>query len=255
MDVKDSVRAQFGAAASDYAASPVHTSGPDLDAMLAAAALRGNERVLDVGCGTGHTALSFASGAREVVALDLVPAMLEQGRRLAAERGRSNLRFERGDAEKLPYEADAFDLATSRLAAHHYPNPRSALCEVARVLRPGGTLLLVDTISPEDRAQDAFLDAIERTRDPSHVRNWSVPEWESMLAHAGFAPGHGGTWWRRLDFAAWVERMHTPPEAVARLKRIMDAAPLEVKRAFGLGAHGDYDFDIPIALLRGELPR
>src|SRR5262245_55828405 len=84
-DVKQSVQRQFGAVAANYATSPVHRGGPDLDAMLAAATPRGHERVLDAGCGTGHTALAFAPLVAEVVGADLTEAMLEQGRRLAAE--------------------------------------------------------------------------------------------------------------------------------------------------------------------------
>src|SRR5689334_164940 len=86
-DIKQSVQRQFGAVAANYVTSAVHRGGPDLDAMLAAAGARGGERVLDAGCGTGHTALAFAPHVAEVVGVDLTEAMLEQGRRLAEQRG------------------------------------------------------------------------------------------------------------------------------------------------------------------------
>ena len=104
MEVQDSVRRQFGQVAADYAASAVHAGGPDLAAMLAAADIRGHERVLDAGCGAGHTALAFAARAAEVVAFDLTEAMLEQAGRLAQERGLTNVSLRQGDVERLPFD-------------------------------------------------------------------------------------------------------------------------------------------------------
>src|SRR5215212_3014367 len=101
-DVKNSVQRQFGPVAANYATSAVHVAGPDLTAMLSAAALRGDERVLDAGCGAGHTALAFAARVAEVVALDLTEAMLAQGRKLARDRAITNIIFQRGDVERLP---------------------------------------------------------------------------------------------------------------------------------------------------------
>ncbi|MCB0126315.1 MAG: hypothetical protein KDE58_28855, partial [Caldilineaceae bacterium] len=59
-DIKQSVQSQFGQVAANYATSTVHARGADLEAMLTAVPLIGNERVLDAGTGTGHTALAFA---------------------------------------------------------------------------------------------------------------------------------------------------------------------------------------------------
>ena len=80
MDISQSIQQRFGPAAAAYGESAVHRAGADLDAMLASAGLAGDERVLDLGCGAGHTAFAFAEHCREVVAYDLTPAMLEQAR-------------------------------------------------------------------------------------------------------------------------------------------------------------------------------
>jgi len=132
MDQTQSIQQRFGAAAAAYAVSAVHRGGPDLDAMLAAGVASGRERVLDVGCGAGHTALAFAERAASVVALDLTPAMLEQARRLAAERGLANVRFEQGNAARLPFPDASFEVVTSRLAAHHVAEPAAMVREAAR---------------------------------------------------------------------------------------------------------------------------
>ena len=253
LDVKQSVQRQFGPVAAHYATSAVHVAGPDLDAMLAAATPHGHERLLDAGCGAGHTALAFAPRVAEVVAVDLTEAMLAQARRLAAERGLTNIAFQRGDVEQLPFPDGAFDIVTSRYSAHHYPHPEVALREFARVLRPGGLFLLVDVVSPDDPAQDTFLNAIELLRDPSHVRDHTSAQWRGMLGAAGFADDLLGSWDLPLNFEAWVARMNTPPLAVSQLRALFDGAPGEVRTALGIAGGHDYSFSVPVALLRGRL--
>jgi SAM-dependent methyltransferase len=252
MDRTEAIRRQFGAAADRYAVSAYHHLGPDLTALIDAAELAGGERALDLGTGTGHTALALAPRAAEVVAVDLTTPMLEQARRLAGERGFSNVRFELGDATALPYAGASFDLVTCRVCAHHFADAAAAMREAARVLRPGGRLLLVDSVAPEDPAEDTFLNAIELLRDPSHVRDYSVSQWRTMLADAGLAVEHLATWGVPLDFDDWVERMGTPHATRLQLKVLFDDATDQVRDAFELRTGAAYGFDIPIALLRAR---
>jgi len=249
LDVKEAVRRQFAPVAVNYAASAVHAGGPDLRAMLAAVPLSGDERALDIGCGPGHTALAFAPRVREVVAVDLTEDMLTQGRRLAGERGIGNAVFQRGDVEDLPFPDGSFDLVTSRYSAHHYPHPLVALREVARVLKPGGTLLLVDVVAPDDPVVDAFLNHIETLRDPSHVRDHTIMQWTDMLTIAGLTTEVVGIWPLRLEFASWVTRMNTPPAAVAAIRALRDGAAPETRAA--LAVEEDYSFTVQVALLKG----
>lgn len=240
---------QFGPVAAHYATSTVHAGGPDLDAMLQAAPLP-TTTLLDVGCGAGHTALAFAPHAERVVALDVTEPMLEQVRRLAAERGISNIETRRGDVAQLPFGDDSFALVTSRYSAHHYGNPQRALDEIARVLQPDGTFLLVDVVAPADEAHDAFLNRIETLRDPSHVRDHTVDQWREMIATAGMRAELLGTWPLHLDFASWVTRMNTPIPAIAQIKDLFDRTPHAVQDAFA--AEHDYSFTVPVALLRAK---
>jgi len=253
MNQGEAIQRQFGAAAERYTASSFHQRSPDLSLMVDAASLRGDERVLDIGTGTGHTAVAFAPGVAEVVAIDLTPAMLEQARTVAAAAGVENVRFAEGDAMALPHADASFHVVTCRVCAHHFADPAAAMREAARVLGPGGRLLLVDSVSPEAPALDTFLNAIELLRDPSHVRNYSVSQWCAMLRAAGFAPEHLGTFPVPLDFHEWVERMRTPAPARTQLLGLFDGATESAREAFGLRTGENPGFDIPIALFRATL--
>jgi ubiquinone/menaquinone biosynthesis C-methylase UbiE len=252
-DAKQRVRDQFGPAAARYAVSDVHVGGPDLTAMLRAVALTGRERLLDVGTGAGHTALAFAPRVTEVVALDLTEAMLEQTRIEAERRGLDNLRCQLGDAEALPFATDSFDLVTSRLAAHHFPRAEVAAAEMARVLCPGGSLLLEDSMAPEDPAQDTFFNTIELLRDPSHVRNYTPSQWLRMLSGCGIEAEVLGRWGLYQDFNQWVERTRAPQTSVAELRRLFDAAPADVREALALDTRGTRSLSVPCVLIRGRL--
>jgi SAM-dependent methyltransferase len=251
LDLGESIRQQFGAAAAKYASSPVHSGGPNLDAMLERAALTGGERVLDVGCGAGHTALAFAPHVAEVVALDMTQQMLDEAGRLAAQRGLPNIAFRRGFAEALPFPDGSFDVVTSRYCAHHYADAACATREAARVLRARGRYLLVDVIALEEGMQDTYLNALEVLRDPSHVRDYSASQWQAMFGEAGLASSVVAQWKLRLEFEPWLARIGTARTLAEGIRSLMDAAPREVREALELSQATGYDFTIPVALVEG----
>ncbi len=100
-------------------------------------------RALDVGCGAGQELRPFVAGARRLgVGVDLAPAAGRVGRDLfAAEQPGSRVAFVRARAERLPFSHASFDVVICRLALPYTDNAR-ALAEMARVLRPGGSVLL-----------------------------------------------------------------------------------------------------------------
>ncbi len=102
----------------------------------------------DIGCGTGEVAASLGPFVRAVIAVDGSSAMLQAARRRLGDE--SNVDLRRGDIESLPIDDASLDAATLILVLHHVGAPENALREVARVLRPGGRLLIVD-MRPHDR--------------------------------------------------------------------------------------------------------
>jgi ArsR family transcriptional regulator len=104
----------------------------------------------DLGCGTGQLTETIAPHVRRVVAVDGSADMLEAARRRLADV--PNVEVRRGDLEALPLEAGELDAAMLSLVLHYSPDPSRALSEVARVLRPGGRVLIVDML-PHDREE------------------------------------------------------------------------------------------------------
>jgi len=102
----------------------------------------------DLGCGTGQISAALAPFVARVVAVDASAAMLQAAkRRLQAF---SNVDLRRGELEALPIDDARLDAATLMLVLHHVPDPARALAEVARVLKPGGRVIIADML-PHDR--------------------------------------------------------------------------------------------------------
>lgn len=102
-------------------------------------------KILDVGCGTGIFAarIRAALPSARVWGVDLVAKMLERGLPRWREHAGS-VQPVQGDSERLPFSSGSFDVVTCANSFHHYPDQALAVREMARVLRPGGKLLLLD---------------------------------------------------------------------------------------------------------------
>ncbi len=98
---------------------------------------------LDVGCGTGFFALQLAGLGHRATGVDVAEEMLSRAKEKAAAAG-LDIDFSAADAEDLPFPADSFDLVIERHVIWTLPEPARALAEWARVLRPGGHLVLVE---------------------------------------------------------------------------------------------------------------
>jgi SAM-dependent methyltransferase len=238
------VRTTFGPAAAAYTASAGHADAEALARVVAYAAPALRDVALDVATGAGHTALALAPHVAEVIALDLTPEMLAETARNAAARGLTNVRVQLGVAERLPFRAATFDIVTVRTAPHHFADIEQSVREMARVTRPGGRVVVVDTTVPEDPVLDEAINAIELLRDPSHVRNYRPSEWRRMLGAAGLVIVHENfdrytESGHRVDFDTWTRRAGTGAEALTELRRRFRTASPALVGALDIDIQGE----------------
>jgi ubiquinone/menaquinone biosynthesis C-methylase UbiE len=168
-----------------------------------------------------------------VVAFDATEAMLAKARTRCAMAGLSNVAFKCGNAESLPYEDARFDGVVSRLAIHHFADPQRALVEMFRVLRPTGIAVVADVVSSESAEESNLQNAIERLRDPSHVRMLPASELDTCVARAGFRDIAPTTWDKRREFEEWMDIVNDP--ARAEPIRTVVRALAEAGRTAGMG--------------------
>ncbi|HTS73314.1 MAG TPA: methyltransferase domain-containing protein [Gaiellaceae bacterium] len=164
----DATRERFGRTA-ERIAELQDTRAAELEEKIVRfVAPTGDERALDSGTGTGALAFALAPHVREVVGVDVVPELLEQARKRAAQV--PNATFVEGDANALPFGYGEFDLAGTLRTFHHLARPELAMAELTRVTRSGGRLLVVDQIAPVDPLAAVELNRFEQARDPTHTR-------------------------------------------------------------------------------------
>ncbi len=189
--VKDVVRRHWSARAADFDTGPTHGLLSDeqraaWQARLAAWS-RGSEPqldVLDVGCGTGFLALQLAELGHRAVGVDVADDMLQLARGKAAGAGLT-ARFELADAEQLPFADAMFDLVIERHVIWTLPQPDADLREWARVLRPGGRVLLIEGDWQRGSVNPDYTEIVDALplyggRPASHI--------QERVAAAGFNP-------------------------------------------------------------------
>jgi ubiquinone/menaquinone biosynthesis C-methylase UbiE len=162
----DGVRKRFAETADAIAELQDHRAADTEERVTRLLQLNGDERALDVGTGAGALALALAPHVREVVGLDLVPELLAKARDRAPE----NAEFVDGDADALPFGPDSFDVVCTARTLHHVVRPELVLAEMVRVLRPGGAMLVVDQLAPNDPLAAIELNRFEHARDSTTTR-------------------------------------------------------------------------------------
>jgi ubiquinone/menaquinone biosynthesis C-methylase UbiE len=162
-------------------------------------------RVLDLACGPGIVAEAVAPLASELVGVDATPEMIRLAEDRVAKAGMTNARFQVGLAESLPFGDAEFDVVLTRLSFHHFPDVPAVLSEVRRVLRPQGCFILADVLSSDKPAEAALHNALERLRDPTHVRMLTRAAFRQALFSAGFGIVSEEVWDQERSFPEWAQ--------------------------------------------------
>lgn len=176
----------FGARAAMYTTSAAHTDPQVLARVVELSTPRPEWAALDIATGTGHTAFALAPHVRSVVGTDLTHAMLAEAMQLRTRHAIGNVRFLVADAHHLPFADGTFNLITCRRAAHHFSDISGAVREMHRVSQAHARLVIDDRSVPEDDAIDAYMNALDRLHDASHVREYRPSKWRHMLEQSGF---------------------------------------------------------------------
>ena len=175
--------------------------------------------------------------------------MLSAARELYGEH--KNLVFRHAPAHDTGLDSDSFDLVTARHTLHHHPDVSATLREVARVLKPGGRLVVVDESTPNPEV-DGWYDALERARDATHVRAYSLAEWQDFMIGAGliWVVGDARTVYA-LNVAAWVGRMGLSPAEAEAVYTLFRGADAHARQVFDILYDGGkaVGFGMPVALI------
>jgi ubiquinone/menaquinone biosynthesis C-methylase UbiE len=234
IDFKTKVREQFSRTANGYVRDLGFAKGDDLEEAAKLLQPTPDDILLDVACGGGHTALFFSPKVRSVVASDLTMQMLKKAQEYISDHtGVDNITFREADAEDLPFPSGSFTLLTCRIAPHHFPDVPRALHEFHRVLRrQGGRMAIIDTLLPEDAEIVEFYQAMEKMRDPTHVRAYTQKEWVEMLGEADFKVEAIRIFNKTHDFPIWAKRTGLSREGIKNLAKFFIDAPASVHDYF-----------------------
>jgi len=213
------IREEFSKQAPKFGEKGLTLSSQDiLDWIVDSLPLEREFRVLDVAAGTGHLSRAIAPHVRDVIAIDITPEMLVQAREETVRRNLSNVSFEEGNAARLPYDANHFDLVASRLAIHHFERPIIQLREMVRVCKLDHKIVVIDLLAPEDEEIAKTYNNLERLRDPSHTMALSKTHMAKLFADAGIAIERIETRDVEVDFQRWVRMAGTKVESVEVVK-------------------------------------
>jgi ubiquinone/menaquinone biosynthesis C-methylase UbiE len=239
---------RFDRIASNYVTSEVHRSSPTITRALELLGSARRAAVCDVACGAGHFALAFGGTTDRLVAVDPSRSMLEAVRQQAAARGIAIETVE-AFAEAIPLPNSAFDVVVTRLAAHHFSDVERAVREMARILAPGGRLVVIDLEGNTDPTVDTFNHRLELLHDPTHVRSYTARSWQRFVEQAGLrivalerelSERPAG-----ITVKRWCEIASSGAEAERQIVEALSSAPPAYREALGIASNGQ-NFLIPV---------
>ena len=225
---------QFSRQSEYYAGSHQHRAGEGLEIVREFVAKSPGGILLDVGTGTGFTALGVRDLVTQVIATDISVGMLNEASKIFLEQQSRNISIAYAEAESLPFASDSVDVVTSRQAAHHFYDLEVAIHESTRVLKQGGVMIITDPLAPDDSSVDEWMNDVEVRRDPTHVRDRTMREWLALLGTAGLVLEDHAITKVYLEFDDWVQRSATVQSEIDTLRQDFTEALPDVVKAFNV---------------------
>lgn len=142
--------------------------------------------VLDLGTGTGYVAFELAKryDSVHVIGLDIVEEALAVNRQKAAQLHLEHLHFLGYDGITFPFDDHTFDIIVTRYALHHFPDIAHTFSELARILKKGGQLLVVDP-TPNANDTSRFVDAYMKMKPDGHIKYYTKEEFKILGEKVG----------------------------------------------------------------------
>ncbi|HEX3862385.1 MAG TPA: methyltransferase domain-containing protein [Stellaceae bacterium] len=239
-------------------ATPFSTAAPIADAaalakIVEAAGAGPDDTVLDVACGGGIVVCGFAPKVRHVTGIDMTPAMLDRARKVAAEQGLTNVSWQQGDVEHLPYPDASFSIVVTRFAVHHFQHPATVFAEMVRVCKPGGRVVVVDTYVSTDPVQAVEFNKLELLRDPSHARCLSLPELQGLYEGGGLGGPHVTYYELRDEVKNLLARSFPNPGDDKKIVELFRASATDNRLGIPIKVSGErIDYGYPVAILAAD---
>lgn len=222
---EDSIREEFTHQSRSFGTSSAMTSAETLGALIQLVPEDAGADWIDIACGPGVVSRATAGRVGSVKGVDLTPAMIEEAERRAREEGIENVSFTLGDVTALDLADDSFDGAITRLSLHHIPAPGRVVAEMARLVRPGGWILVSDIVADRDRDANAWREEIERLRDPSHWACQTPEGLRAMGEAVGLILDEEQLIPIEIDFDDWLERGSGGIDAADLVARLLRDQP------------------------------
>ncbi|TWC59654.1 MULTISPECIES: class I SAM-dependent methyltransferase [unclassified Burkholderia] len=240
--------ARFDAIADNYAKSEVHETSPSLTMLRELSDGRSDLEICDVACAAGHAAFAFLGRAKAMVGVDPSPNMLRNFVSLGTAK-QAPVEAIEAYAESMPLPDGRFDFVVCRLAAHHFHDIGRALAEFRRVVRPGGSVVVIDLHGDDDPERDGVNHQLEVLHDPTHIRSYTIARWRELIEHAGMritrlerdlTERPGG-----VALARWCDIANSGDAAHAAMITLLDHTPVPTLAAIGV-RRDDKGYIVPV---------
>lgn len=234
---------QFGENTTLYKNSLLHSKNKDLEVITDCLVDKKEAVLVDLGAGSGHTSIACAPLVKWVISVDPSDDMLSTIISQAKSNNVTNIVTRKSFSESLPFSDGSVDIVVSRFSTHHWLDVRKSFMEISRVLKPGGLLIISDTVSPNAFLLDTWINSIELLRDRSHIRNYTLSQYNEFMQNNGLNVTDISNLSLNIDFDSWVERSGCKAEKLLMLRELMSSAPLEVREYYDIADNFSFTLD------------
>jgi ubiquinone/menaquinone biosynthesis C-methylase UbiE len=220
MNHNDLIKEQFNKQSATFGTMTGHYEALDLIIKLSQATDK--DTVLDVACGPGIVACAFAKKVAHVHGIDLVAAMIERAKESQKTQDLSNMSWDIGNVNPLPYPHCHYSIVVSRFAFHHFTDPLAVLNEMTRVVKWEGKVVVVDVFTASE-PQAKLYDHMEKLRDPSHTHALTLTELQTMFKETSLNLIEEHMYRMEVDVEELLKATLTPSKEAEDFKKIVKA--------------------------------